>query len=89
MKKRIVKIGEGIERAAWYSASGNYRVLDTKLLGYWTPNRYVVQVLWINEIGQEIWMCCRHCGAILGAKTIRRAQELAFSAEKDGVSYDG
>lgn len=85
MKKQVVKIGEGIERNAWISKSGKYRVLDSKFLGYWTSNRYVVQYLWYNEIGQEIWQCCWHCGAILGAKTIRRAQELAFSAESEGL----
>lgn len=85
MKKIVVKIGEGIERNAWLSKSGKYRVLDSKFLGYWTRNRYVVQYLWYNEIGQEIWMCVRYSGAILGAQTIRRAQELAFSAESEGL----
>lgn len=88
MKKIVAKIGEGIERNAWISDSGNYRVLDTKGLGYWTRNRYVVQIRTFNIIGQELWMCCRYGGAILGSMTISQAKQFAYSAEKDGVSWE-
>lgn len=86
MKKQMVRIGEGIERNAWISKSGKYRVLDSRFLGYWSVNRYVVQYQWFDEDGNEHWQCVWYCGAILGAKTIRRAQELAFSAESEGLT---
>ena len=83
-KYEEVRICCEVYRKARYSDSRQYRVLDAHHLGYWTPFRYVVQYLWSNEIGQEIWMCCRH-GALIGTNTWSSAYSLMLDCEAKGV----
>lgn len=85
MKKyEEVRICCEVYRKVRYSDSRLYRVLDSHHLGYWSPYRYLVQYLWINELGQEIWMCCRD-GALIGANTWNAAYVLMLDCEAKGV----
>lgn len=84
MIKQLAHIGEGIDRNVWVSASGKYRVLDSKGLGFWCRSRYVVQYL--NRVsGQDIWYICKYQGRYLGSSKLSEAKQFAFSAEADGL----
>lgn len=58
MKRCIVRICEGVERKAWYSDSGLYRILECSGLGYATPYKYVIQYRYVGECGFS-WFICR------------------------------